>query len=108
MSIKLVTLTAFNNVISKLTGHPFYVLEDKIEQPTTENLTSYIENNFNSLFNYGINIRRIGTLDGSGPALVIADKHTDNGVYGAYAYFGYGNSLTVRRCVNGKWYDGKN
>lgn len=54
MSIKLVTLTAFNNVISKLTGHPFYVLEDKIEQPTTENLTSYIENNFNSLFNYGI------------------------------------------------------
>lgn len=26
---------------------------------------------------------------------MIADKHTDNGVYGAYAYFGYGNSLTV-------------
>ena len=108
MKIKLVTLELFNSFVSRITGHPFYVLEDKIEIGTSTKLSAYIESNFNSLFNYGINIRRVGTQDGSGSALVIADKHTGDGLYGAYAYFGYGNSLTVRRCINGKWYDGKN
>ena len=105
MSFKLVTLTAFNNAISKLTGHPFYILEDKTEIQTTEKLTSYIESNFNSLFNYGINIRRIGTRDGSGAAVVIADKHDDNGLYCSYLLLGYGNDLKARRCINGTWYN---
>ena len=97
----------YDNFKNNLTGHPFYVLKDNVEIDTTEKLQSYIENNFNSLFNYGINIRRIGTRDGSGSSLVIADKHTNNGKYASYMFFGYGNDLTVRRCINGTWYNAK-
>lgn len=107
MSIKLVTLEAFNSLAKRLLGYPFYILEEKVEIDTTERLQSYIENNFNSLFNYGINIRRVGTRDSSGSALVIADKNTDNGKYASYMCFGYGNDLTVRRCINGTWYNAK-
>ncbi len=107
MSFKVPKNETFNNAMSKLNGHPFYVLEDKIEITTSTKVTSYIESNFNSLFNYGINIRRIGTQDGSGVSMVIADKHTENGLYGSYILFGYGSGLTVRRQINGVWYDGK-
>lgn len=105
MSFEVPKNDVFKNAMSKLNGHPFYILEDKIEQPTTESLTSYIENNFNSLFNYGLNIRRVGTLDQSGAAVVIADKHDANGLYCSYILFGYGNDLKARRCINGTWYN---
>lgn len=109
MKVKLVKYEVFNALLKRLTGHPFYILET-IDTAKTGysklSVSQYVENNFNSIFNYGINIIRIETSYGGGTALIIADKHSNDGKYGAYIMFGYGYALKCRRCINGNWQDG--
>lgn len=105
MKIKLVTLDLFNSFVSNLTGHPFYILPT-ITSSTKDNVKTYVETHFKETFKYGINIIRIETKSGGGTAVVIANKHTYEGEYGAYIIFGYGYPLSCRRLVDGTWLDG--
>lgn len=86
------------------TEHPFYI-QKTLNTDSKDSVDTYVKNNFSTdIFPYGISVCRISTSSGGGTAVVIADKHTADGKYGAFIMFGYGYSLKSYRCINGTWY----